>query len=61
MKRQYTKRECIRMFREYFPQHVGKCEDKPARDQDWNNWVDSLIRSGEVSNRAYKWVHPFNK
>jgi hypothetical protein len=59
-----TKREALAAFRE-LTNDLGDFKrggrmDKPMRDEAWNNYVDGLIRSGEVSQRAYWWSHPFN-
>ena len=33
--------------------------DNPARCEAWNNWTDSLCKSGIISDWQYKnWSHP---
>ncbi len=32
--------------------------DKPARREAWNDFLDNLIRSGDVPRSAERWTHP---
>lgn len=61
-----TKREALTQFKaEILPGIRAQYEadgvpDKPARSEAWNNWTDSLAKSGEITLRQYEtWTNPF--
>ena len=60
-----TKREAEILFREHvLPVVKATFEkdgriDRPARDEAWNDWTDSLCKSGKITLRQYEtWGHP---
>ncbi len=55
-----TKREAVKQFRtEILPRIPSN--DKPARDQAWNDWTDGLCKDKQITQRQYDtWDHPFN-
>lgn len=58
-----TKQEVLAEFREYVLPSVeaqyGK-NDKVARAEAWNNYVDDLQKTGKVTeSRAHRWTNPF--
>lgn len=63
-----TKKETLRLFKKIIKNAIflpkifndkGQCIDKIARSEEWNNFVDSLIKDGLVHKRAYNWCNPF--
>ena len=53
-----TKKSALRMFR------VGVSNaahgDVIARREEWNDWVDMLLRSGSITEKQYfGWSNPF--
>ena len=61
-----TKAQVLANFKEIFGNFRtitnndgSKSIDKPARSQAWNDYVDSLHKGREVSNRALNWSNPF--
>lgn len=55
-----TKKQVFAQFKELYADVISS-GDEPARDQEWNDYVDSLIKAHEVHPvRAYRWTHPYN-
>jgi hypothetical protein len=53
-----TKREAERQFREDILPRLSS-NDKPARRQAWNDYVDSLQKNGQITERqAFDWDQP---
>ena len=45
-------------FIQRMPEQDGE-PDIPARSEAWNNWTDSLCKSGAISDWQYEnWDHP---
>lgn len=59
-----TKKEVVRLFNtEILPAVRARYEqdgipDWPARREEWNNYVDSLIKDGQVPRSADGWSGP---
>ena len=54
-----TKREAIAEFREFVLPNIPK-NDKPTRDQAWNDYTDGLCKDKRITQKQYDtWVHPF--
>ncbi len=47
-----TERECRRAFRDEIAPSIP-ANDRAALDEAFNNWTDSLCKSGQISERAY--------
>jgi len=58
-----TRAEAIRMFEEsVLPQVIATygVNDRPARDEAWNNWTDMMAKDGEISwDDLESWDHPY--
>ena len=56
-----THREAKSQFVEFVIPNLpeGSTPDYPMRREAWNNWVDSLHRSGSITDfQAENWVQP---
>ena len=57
--RYMTKAEALRDFRQLF-KTFGKRGDATAKREMWNNYTDSLCKSGDISLSQYEnWDQPF--
>jgi len=61
-----TKAEVLENFKKYVLPHIKKkyekdgIVDKPARSQEWCNYVDSLQKSGVITQeQADTWSNPY--
>lgn len=59
-----TNREANAEFRRMYPglfmKHNGKVQDKARLFQTWNDWTDSLCKSGQINQKQYDtWTGPF--
>jgi len=53
-----TKKSALRMFRVGFSNAAHG--DVIARREEWNDWVDMLLRSGNITEKQYfGWSNPF--
>ncbi|CAB4144461.1 hypothetical protein UFOVP453_39 [uncultured Caudovirales phage] len=59
MKKRYmTKRAAVALFREYFADAFKN--DSIARRCAWNDFTDSLMKNGDISEKQYdSWTNPF--
>lgn len=59
-----TKKEVLAQFKSsVLPAVISEYgdKDKPARDQAWNDYTDSLCKSGVITVKQYdSWSHPYN-
>jgi hypothetical protein len=57
-----NKKQVLAQFKDLYPKLCqNPCTDKPMRDQAWNDYVDGLLKDGQVHARAYNWTHPFTE
>jgi hypothetical protein len=59
-----TKKKALLLFKaDVLPvvvKQYGK-NDKPAKDQAWNDYTDSLCKAGFITVEQYNtWSHPYN-
>lgn len=59
-----TKKEALQQFLSHWNEWVfmnpSLKSDRPAKCEAWNNFTDSLCKSGQISIHQYEtWVNPF--
>ena len=58
--RYMTKAEALRCFRELWKMTNWSRSDTTAKREMWNNYTDSLCKSGDISLSQYEnWDQPF--